>query len=107
MKPLKAIYAQGSSLVGLHPSDSVYANVLAANVAEIVTVPTGAKYVNFSATADFYARFGAAAAVPANEVADGTASVLNPGLRALDGVTSIGLISAEVCIVTMEFFSEG
>jgi len=104
MKPLKAIYAQGSPLIGLHHSSSVYANVLAANTAESVTVPDGAKYVNFSATADFYAKFGGAAAVPANEVADGSASVLNPGLRALDGAASIGLISAEVCIVTMEFF---
>lgn len=105
MKPLKVIYTEGSPAVGLHYSSSVYASVLAANVAESVTVPTGANYVNFSATADFYAKIGGTAAVPATEVADGSASVLNPGLRALDGATSIGLISAEVCVITMEFFS--
>lgn len=105
MKPLKGIYANGSTLVGLHVSSSVYANVLAANVAEVVTVPAGAKYVLFSATADFYAKFGGAAAVPAADVTDGSASILNPELRAIDGASSIGLISAEACIVTMEFFS--
>ncbi|MFA7462677.1 MAG: hypothetical protein WCY59_06020 [Anaerovoracaceae bacterium] len=104
MKPLKAIYAQGSSLVGLHPSDKVYANVLAANVAEVVTVPAGANYVNFASTGNFYANFGAAAAVPATEVT-GTASVLNPGLRALDGAATIGLIAPAACTITMEFYS--
>jgi len=106
MKALNGIMdANGRGMIGTNYSSSVYANVLAATVAEVVTVPTGAKCVLFSATANFYANFGAAAAIPATEVADGTASVLNPGLRSLDGAATIGLISGEACIVTMEFYS--
>lgn len=104
MKQLRAIDAFGSTLMGINYSSSVYANVLAANVAESVTIPTGAKYVLFSGTANFYVKFNGTAAVPADEVADGTASILNPGLRSLDGATTIGLIAGEACIVTMEFY---
>lgn len=79
--------------------------VLAATVAEVHTVPTGAKSVLFSATADFYANFGAAAAIPAVDVTDGTASLLNPKLRGIDGAATIGLIAPTTCIVQMEFFA--
>lgn len=91
--------------VGFNYSNSVYANVLAATVAEVVTVPSGAKHVIFSATADFYARFAAAAAIPSTEVADGTASILNPQLRSIDGAATIGIISPTTCIITMEFYA--
>jgi hypothetical protein len=108
IKPLFSILdAYRQQMEGFGYSTSVYANVLAANVAEKVTVPTGAKYVLFSGTANFYVLFGAdpTAAVPATEVSDGSASCLNPGLRAIDGAAKIGLISPTDCVVTMEFFS--
>lgn len=109
MKPLISILdANRYQVIGFSYSNSVYANVLAANTAEKVTVPAGAKYVNLSGTANFYVLFGAdpTAAIPATEVADGSASMLNPGLRALDGAAKIGLISpTDGCVVTMEFFS--
>ncbi len=92
-------------VIGFNYSDSVYANVLAAGVAEVVTVPTGAKKVIFSGTSDFYVRFGAAAAVPTTEVADGSASILNPQLRSIDAAATIGLIAPATCIVTMEFYA--
>ncbi len=95
----------GGAILGLARSSSRYANVLAAGVAEVVTVPTGANYVLFSATADFWANFGAAAAIPATEVADGSASYLNPGLMAIGGATTIGLISPYVATVQMSFYS--
>lgn len=85
----------------------VDARVLAANTAEAHTVPTGATHVVFSGTADFYVNYGAAAAVPAADVTDGSASELNPVAREIRGVTSIGLISAATCIVTMAFFNNG
>jgi hypothetical protein len=100
---LSPIEKGGNALIGLHRSTTVYASVLAANVAEVVTVPAGANYVLFTSTANVYVNFGAAAAVPSTEVT-GTASVLNPGMRALDSALTIGLISAETCIVTMEFW---
>jgi len=91
--------------VGFNFSNSVYASVLAAGVPEVVTIPTAAKKVIFSATSDFYVKFGGAAAVPSTEVADGTASILNPQLRSIDAVTTIGIISPTTCIVTMEFYA--
>ena len=95
----------GGAIFGLNRSSSRYANVLVGEVAEVVTVPTGANYVLFSATGDFWANFGAVAAIPATEVADGTASYLNPGLMALGGATTIGLISESVSIIQMSFYA--
>lgn len=94
----------------LAPSDVIDARVLAAAMAEVHTIPTGARYVSFAATADFYAKFGvssesAAAAVPAGDVTNGTASELNPGPRRIpDGMTHIGLISEVACKVTLSFY---
>ncbi len=105
MKRLTAIKdPHGNSLIGLNYSDYVDARVLAAGVAEVITVPATAKYVNFSGTADFYARFGAAAAVPSADVTDGKGSILNPQLRSIDGAATIGIISPTTCIVTLEFY---
>ena len=104
MNKLKAIGSSHPVLAGLHRSSSRYANVLAANVAEVVTVPAGANFVLFSATGDFWANFGAAAAIPSAEVADGSASYLNPGLVELGGAATIGLISESPCKVQMSFY---
>ena len=108
MKPLMSIFdGLRRQMEGYGYSTSVCASVLAANTAEKVTVPTGAKFVLFSGTANYYVAFGAdpTAAVPAADVTNGSASCLNPGLRALDGAAKIGLISPTDCIVTMEFFA--
>jgi hypothetical protein len=106
MRALEAILDKnGTDLIGLTASDFVNAQVLAAGVAETLDVPVGAKYVLFSSTEDFYVKFNGTAAIPEADVADGTASILNPGLRSLDRVISIGLISSFICTVTMEFYS--
>jgi len=95
----------GRELVGLNVSNYVDARVLGVAIAESHTIPTGAKYVMFSANGDFYANFAGAAAIPAADVTNGTASILNPQLRAIGAATAIGLISPAACIVTMEFYS--
>ena len=91
--------------VGFNFSNQVDVRVLAAGVAEVHTVPTGAKKVIFSATADFYVRFGAAAAVPTVDITDGSGSILNPQLRSIDAAATIGLIAPATCVVTMEFYA--
>jgi len=86
-------------------SPYIDARVLAANTAESHTIPTGAKVVVFSADQNFYARFGATAAIPAADVTDGTSPMLNPTARGIeDGVTTISLISPVACTVTMAFY---
>lgn len=104
MKKLQSIGENIGPLMGLHRSDSRYANVLAANVAKVVSIPAGAEFVLFSATMNFWANFDAAAEIPTAEVT-GTASILNPGLVAIDGAKTIGLVSSMAGIVGMEFFS--
>lgn len=105
MKPLRQMFdANRNGMEGIIGSGYVDHRVLAANVAEVHTVPTGAKSVLFQTTGTFYAKFGAAAAVPAADVTDGSGSLLNPGMRSIDGAATIGLIAPADCIVQMEFF---
>jgi len=83
----------------------VDAKVLAANVAEVWTAPANTRFVIFSANCDFYAKPNAAAAVPAADVSNGTASTLNPaGWYFSSPVVTIGLISATACTVTIEAY---
>lgn len=85
--------------------DYIDAQVLAANVAEVWTAPANARFVIFSGTCNFYARPAAAAAVPAVDVADGTASELNPAAWYFgNGATTVGLIAPTACVVTMSVY---
>ena len=91
-------------LVSRPPSDTVNALALSASSAESMTVPAGAKFVIFSKTADFYAKPNATAAVGV-DTTDGSASELNPASWMLDGVSTIGVISAATCIISFAFYS--
>jgi len=82
----------------------IYTNLLAANVAESVTVPTGAKYVIISATTNIWVKIGGAATVPAGDTTNDTGSELNPGARYLDTATSIGIIAEAVSKVSLMFY---
>jgi hypothetical protein len=96
-----------SYALGVSPTDWVDAKVLAANTAEAIAVPTGAKVAIFSCTTDFYARYnataaGTAAAVP-TDTSDGTACELNPTVRLLHGVAEISVIAEATAILTVRF----
>lgn len=84
--------------------DYVLNRTVAASTAESITVPTGAKYVNFSANVDFYANYTTTATVPA-DVTDGSASELNPTMRGIAGVTTISVISASAGQISAAFYS--
>lgn len=96
----------------LRPSDYVDARALTSGGgAESLTVPDGAVFVVFSATGNFYARYEATAAVPA-DVSDGTASELNPTIRKLvkdDGSTikTISLVTPDASIVVTASYFKG
>jgi len=87
----------------LPQSDWIDSRSLGIATAEVQTVPEGARFVLFASTTDFYAKMNAAAAVPA-DVVNGTASELNPTMRKVIGVATIGLISPAASIVTMSFY---
>lgn len=105
MRPFVMANSSGGSQTVPPIADYVQARVLAANTAETVTVPAGARIVVFNSDSVFYLRIGGDAAVPAADVTDGTASAMSPGARSLDGVTTFSVVSAAVCIVCMEFFA--
>lgn len=89
------------------PPSSIMARVLAANTAESITVPTGAKVVLFSGNTPFYANCYATAAVPAADITDGTSPELNPVSYILPSdVTSISVIAPAAGIVTASFYAE-
>lgn len=78
------------------------ARVLAAGVAEVWTAPASTRFVVFSSNCNFYAKANAAAAVPAADVTDGSASELNPtAWYSTTPFTSIGVIAPTACIVTI------
>ena len=91
-----------SSSVRIAPT-YVNSNSLAASTAESQTVPTGAKWVLFSATCNFYANAAATATVP-GDVTNGSASELNPSAWYVDGVTTISVISPSACVITFAFY---
>lgn len=94
----------GQNIFALPAPGYVNARVLAASTAETITPPGGAKFVVFSANADFYVNYTTTAAIP-TDTTDGSAAELNPSVRDITGVTAISVISAGVCIVTAAFYS--
>lgn len=92
-----------SSSIRIAPT-YVDVRVLAANVAEAHTVPTSARFVIFSSTCNFYANAVTTAAVPGADVTNGSASELNPAAWFIEGVTTISLIAANACTITMAFY---
>lgn len=98
---------QGSGGFSALPlSDYVDSKALAANTNEDITVPARAHFAVFGGTIDFYAKRGGTAAVP-TDVADGTGSVLNPFIVAVEPGDVIGLISAATCLVTIAYYGKG
>jgi len=89
----------------LRAPDYVDVRVLSAGVNQAHTVPENARYVIFSATADFFVSYeGAEAVVPVAAVTDGTGNELNPSIRYLKNMAELNLISPVACTVTMAFY---
>lgn len=82
-------------------ADSVYTRVLA-GVAKTITVPSGAKYAVFSATADVWVNNGGTAAVPVAD-SDVALTELNPAVRAVEPGDVLSLIGT--CTVVVSFYS--
>lgn len=82
----------------------IYTNVLAANTAESITIPTGAKFFIINATADLWVNVGGTGTVPAGDTTNDTGSELNPTIRYLGSDTTIGIISESACKVSVMFY---
>lgn len=101
----------------LDPPTYVSARVLAAGVAESITIPQGsagagtvAQYVRIAGNADIYYSFSGAAAVPAADVDDGTASEMIPNAcggqwrKIPPTATLLSVVCAGAAIVTAAFY---
>ena len=64
------------------------------------------RMVVFSFTVDTFVQFNNPAVIPSVDIIDGTAPILNPSQRAINGkhITSISCISGVAGTVTMEFY---
>jgi hypothetical protein len=97
--------ANGVSSFAIPFGDYIDVRVLLPNIAETVTIPTGAKIVVFSSAEDFYVCTTATAAVPTTDITNGTGSELNPVARIVENVPSFSMIAPYNAIVTMNFYS--
>jgi len=110
--PLEISVDKRNPINAIHQSAHIDVRVLAAATAESHTVPTGADYVIFScvtstgAAASFWADFNGTAAVPTDDITDGSGCEVNPAVRTVAGVTTISLIAPSACIVTMAFYKD-
>ncbi len=106
LRPVTAHTVSGIPMLGISRPMWTDAIVLVANTAQSYTIPTGATYILFSASSgcDFYVNYTTTAAVPGASTSTGLVSEMNPGLRALNGATSISLISATAGIITVSLF---
>lgn len=84
-------------------SGYVDAKSLAANAAELFTVPAGAAIMILNATEDFWANAVTTATIP-GDTSDGSASILNPTQRAVAAGDTVSVISAYACVVTAEYW---
>ncbi len=96
--------ANGHSTFSLPVSDYVENKNLAGGAAESITVPAGAKFAVFSATADFYVNYSATAAEIA-DTSDGSGDEINPAIRNISGVTTISIYSTDANKVSVAFYS--
>lgn len=99
------------SIIGLdvRPApDYVLSRVLAAGVAESMTVPTaagkGAICIFGYSTTPCYVNCRATAAVP-TDIADGTAAEATPTAYELNGGDTVSVIAPATCIVTMAVYA--
>lgn len=105
MKPLRyRLDERGQNTYARPPSDTVNARLYGGAAAEVTTIPTNAKFAVFSSTVDFYAKPDAAAAVPTDDVTDGSASEMNPTIWDVEGLSTIGLAVGAAGIVTIAYY---
>jgi hypothetical protein len=88
------------TFVPLSPYADLYA--VTAGGTATATVPSNAKFVVFSAGAEFYVKPGGTASATA--ASDGTASIRSPGQRCILGDTTLGLFSVSAQSIGLEWF---
>jgi hypothetical protein len=105
MRPLRSIVdGDGRVLSGIMSSGYIDDIVLAAGVAQTITAPTGARYVSFGASGDYYVNQSGTATIPGTTITGGTGSLKKPPLMSLDAAT-FSLISVGGDIISLAWYS--
>ena len=90
-------------------SGYINAMVFSGAAAKTSTPPASARIVKITTTVAVYVNVGAAAAVPAADVTDGTASALLPagGSVTLDlaGAATVGVAAGAAAVVTLTYYT--
>jgi len=107
MNQLKVVKTapDGTPLVGLFPATYTDALVLVANEAVLYPVPAGGVFVLINCTGDVWVKFGGWSAIPTTNIVNGSASILNPALRALAGASTIGFVSPADCKCSIDIWN--
>lgn len=107
MATFAAAYESTQGAGKFAPPGTRYVNayILTANTPKTANIPEGARFAALNGTSFVFSKWGGAAAVPTQDVTDGNASALDQTQRLIPaGVTQIGLVSPENCIVTIEYW---
>jgi len=67
-------------------------------------VPSGARFVLFATTGNFFARPDGVVTVPGASITDGTAGEINPTVWDVTVVTNIHIIASAATTVTLSFY---
>jgi hypothetical protein len=95
----------GTPLIGLFPAQHTDVVVLTAETPVSYSIPSGGVYALINCTADVWVRFNGSAAIPTVSVTNGSASTLNPALRALQGTNTIGFVSPVDCKCSIDIWN--
>lgn len=98
------IQKAGNDAGALPLPDYVNVKRFAAATNENETVPAGAYFAIFSADVDFYVKRGGTAAVPSDDVSDGSGSFLNPLIVSVIPGDVIGVIAIGSGTVTIAYY---
>lgn len=89
----------------LYPSDTIYSGLLVAGIEQTVTRPTGAEFVIFTATNDYYVNYDTTVAVPSGNISL-AGGELNPILRYIGETDVIHIISPYSAYITLGFYKK-
>lgn len=107
MKPLRlSLDANSQNVFAIELSDHADQISLVADTPFTLTVPTGAHFAVLSTTAEVFIKKGETIPLPGDEVLDGTAGTLNPGLLVIGGAEKFTLVSIADCVAQISYFGK-
>lgn len=106
MKEFKVIESKRlANTSALYPSDTIYSGALVASTEQTVTVPSGADFVIFMCSNDFYVNYDVTAAVPTSTISE-AGGELNPEVRYVGETIALHIISEFACKITLAFYKK-